>query len=593
MAGAPCAADPRRPRWGLLLAAAVLGVALLGAALVGPAVPGASAEDVVPDYEFYKANVAPVVERVCAECHSNPRKRLGKYFVKPQQGRTVREAHHRSNYETILGLVEPGNPAASLWLLKPLGPGQGGVTHKGGVKVTFNSREYGAMVDFIQGKKIDTREFRPPRTVPGQPDFAFYYSRIAPVLATVCAECHAGKGQGRMVLRTAARGSPLGLEDHYANFQMVLALSTPGKPLASRFLLKPLAVTDGGVAHKGGDRIRKDDPNYVNWVAFLNGEAGPPIPREGRGEGPPVLESSLTIEAEAMERDAGLEERADASAPEKKWVAAATKSGRVWQAVRAPEPGDYAVRLDVRGGTGPLGFGLDEQPPVYVELPATGAAEVAPRYLLDGKAALHDARGDLSLAEGGRLRLDGRGAEAAFLSPAEKDHRAVEAVFRIASEEDGGDDALLLFDMADGDNGKVAGLVDGGRRFVMGLMEGGLLRILASAKAFPMDPVSPFAPGRKVRVDYLDGVAIGRLDNQPLAFLHLDRHLGQGRFGALAHGVAEVEGLAAVDQFPVHTVAFAEGPILHVPAGVHTLWVELPQGGAALDRIVLTLQEGD
>lgn len=574
--------------WGLVASVAVPALAVLALA------PGRAraADPVVPDYDFYKANVAPVVEQVCAECHSNPRKRLGKYFVRPQQGRTVRESHHRANYETILGLLEPGNPAASLWLLKPLGPGQGGVTHKGGVKVNTNSREYGAMVDFIQGKKLETREFRPPPTVAGQPDFAFYHARIAPVLALVCAECHGGKGQGRMVLKTAARGVRLTLAEHYANFQTVVGLSTPGKPLASRFLLKPLAVADGGLPHKGGDRFRKGDPNYANWTSFLGGEVGPPIPREGAEGGPLLLEAALTVEAEAMERDAGLEEQSEPVAPEKRWVVGATKSGRVWQAVRVPEAGDYAVRLDVRGGAGPIGFGLDEQAPIYVEVPATGAAEVGPAFLLDGKAALREARGDLTLADG-RLRLDGRGGEASFLSPAEKDHTGVEATFRIGGEEDGGDDALLLFDMSDGANGKVAGLVDGGRRFVMGVMEGGVLRMLATAKAFPQEPSAPGAPGRKVRVDYVEGVAIGRLDGQPLAFLHLDRHLGQGRFGALAHGVAEVEGLAAIEQFPVHRVTFGVGPILHVPAGVHTLWVELPQGGAALDRLVLTLQDAD
>jgi hypothetical protein len=43
--------------------------------LAALAVPGprARAADVVPDYEFYKSNVAPIVEQVCAECHAHPR----------------------------------------------------------------------------------------------------------------------------------------------------------------------------------------------------------------------------------------------------------------------------------------------------------------------------------------------------------------------------------------------------------------------------------------------------------------------------------------------------------------------------------------
>lgn len=95
-----------------------------------------------------------------------------------------------------------------------------------------------------------------------------------------------------------------------------------------------------------------------------------------------------------------------------------------------------------------------------------------------------------------------------------------------------------------------------------------------------------------MRVDLFVGVAVGRLDGQPLAFLHLDRHLGQGAFGVRTHGVLEVLRLEALDQFPVHRAAFGSGPILRLPAGVHTLGVELPLGGAALDRIVLTLVDG-
>lgn len=575
-----------------LLAAAALAVAAF--TLLRPPAAAQAAEGDGPDFDFYLANVAPVVETVCAECHANPRKRLGKYFVKPPPGRTVRASHHRDNFETILGLIEPGNPAGSLWLLKPLGPGQGGVTHAGGQRVALNSREYGAMVDFINGVKLPVRTFAPPAPVPGQPDFRFYVARIAPTLAQVCAECHAAPGKGKLSLVVAARGQTLTLEQHYANFRTVLGLSTPAQPERSRFLLKPLAVVDGGVAHKGGDRIRRGDPNHMNWLAFLRGEPGPDLAKAAP-DGPRLLEAELTLEAESMERDTGLEVRADPLAPEKGWVVAGTRPGRLWQRVRLPEAGDYRVRLDVRGGPGPLLLQLDDEPPVEVEIPAEERpAEVGPALLLDGRAPLRALRGEVLLADGA-LRLDGRGAEASFLAPAEKDHRAVEVVWRQAPEDDGGDDAWLLFDMLDADNGKLAGLVDGGRRFVMGVLEGGTARILATAKAFPPSGASEgdAPPARTVRVDLFEGVAVGRLDGQPLAFLHLDRHLGQGAFGVRSHGVLEVQRLAAIDQFPVHTSAFGTGPILRLPAGVHTLGVELPLGGAALDRIVLTLVDDD
>lgn len=577
-----------RHRAALSVVSGCAALLVVAGALLAPSATHA-ADPPPPDFEFFKASVAPILETQCAECHANPRKRLGKFFLKPMPGRTVREAHHRDNFETVLGLIEPGNPAGSLWLLKALGPGQGGVTHKGGVPVGLNSREYGAMVDFINGVTPVKRSFEPPRTVEGQPDFAFFVARIAPTLAQVCAQCHAAPGQGKFSLVVAGRGAPLTLERHYANFRTVLGLSTPGKPLASRFLLKPLAVADGGVPHKGGDRIRKGDPNYVNWLAFLAGERGPELPRAAREGDVPVLEAALVLEAERMEQAGDLVEHADPVAKEQRWVAGGARGGRLTQAFRVPEAGDYVVALGVRDGPGFLSLSLDDGAPVEIEVPGGGATDVGPALLLDGKAGLRAQRGDLTLVEG-RLRLDGRGSEASFLLPAEKDHRAIEALLRLPPEEDGGEDGYVLFDMLDGDNGKLAGLTDGGRRFVMGVIEGGQPRILATAKAFP-PPHG--ATGRTVRVDLLDGVAIGRLDGQPLAFLHLDRHLGQGALGCRAHGVLEVERLAAIDQFPIHTAVFGLGPILRLPAGVHTLGVELPPGGPALDRVTLTLSDTD
>jgi hypothetical protein len=574
---------PRRP----LLCSAVLAALVAGGLLVAAPERARAADPVVPDYEFFKEFVAPVLQEVCAECHANPRKRLGKYFLKPMPGRTVRESHHRDNYETILGLIEPGNPSASLWLLKPLGPRQGGVTHKGGERIDTNAAAYGAMVDFIQGRKLQRREFVPPPTPEGQPDFLFFQARIAPTLAAVCAECHAGKGQGKMVLRTAPPGETLALADSYANYETVLQLVDAARPERSRFLVKPLAVADGGVPHKGGDRIRKGDANHVNWLAFLRGERGPALAPGAQRTGPLLLEAGLVIEAESMGREAGLEEQHDPVALEQRWIAGGAKGGRLVQSLRVPEGGDYRVALHVVGGRGPVGVALDGQAPVYVDVPPAGRAEVGPQFLLDGAAALRSTQGDLVPTERG-LALDGRGGEASFLAAAEVDHRAVEARFALLDEEEGGDDVWLLFDMLDADNGKLAGLVDGGRRFVMGVLEGGVSRIIASAKPFAAEHG---AESRTLRVDLLDGVAVGKIDGQPLAFLHLDRHLGQGGFGMATHGVVEVLSLEAIDQFPVHKVAFGLGPILHLTAGVHTLEVELPAQGVALDRVVLTLSE--
>lgn len=572
-------------------AAAVLG--LLGALVAaGAGVRGLRADDpptTGPDYAFYKQFVAPIVAERCAECHANPRKRLGKHVLKPAPGRTLRESHQRDNFTTLLGLVEPGNPSQSLWLLKALGPDQGGVTHGGGPRIRLGSAEYGAMVDWIQGKKVEVRAFAPPPTPEGEPDFAFFVVRIAPTLAQVCAECHAGKGQGKLALRTAARGAELSLEDQYANYRTVLGLVDRKRPERSRFLTKPLAVADGGVPHKGGDRIRKDDPNHVNWLAFLRAERGPALAGGPTREttGPLLLEATLRIEGERMAREGEVLEEADPVKAEQRWVRAGAVGGRVRASVQVPEAGDYALALEAVGGEGPLTLALDGREVAVLDVGLFDGERgtLAPAFLLDGQAALRAPRGTLRLEDGG-LSMDGRGGEASFLSAGEVDHRSVEAEVLLPGEDEGGDDAWLLFDMRDADNGKLLGLVDGGRRVVMGLLEGGVPRMLASAKALR---ASQEGAPRRLRVDFIEGVAVGRLDLQPLVFLRLDQQLGQGAFGFATHGLAHLRRLAAIDQFPVHTVAFGTGPILRLPAGVHVLELELPPGGAGLDALTLTL----
>ena len=77
------------------------------------------------------------------------RREVGDHFLRPLQTRTVRERHHEKNFETISKLIVPGNPAASRYLLKALGPQQGGITHGGGAVLNDNTPEYGAIVDWI------------------------------------------------------------------------------------------------------------------------------------------------------------------------------------------------------------------------------------------------------------------------------------------------------------------------------------------------------------------------------------------------------------------------------------------------------------
>ena len=560
--------------------------------------PAAEGEDeVVLDYEYYKERVAPIVHEVCGQCHADPRKRskVKRHVLRPAPGRTLRERFHARNFEVISELIEPGNPAASIWLLKPLGPNQGGVTHGGDVQVRLNTPEYGTMVDFINGAKLPTRSFRPPEPEEGQPDFRYFMAHVEPVLLSVCAECHADRGKGRFRLITHERGA-FPLEDHYANFETVLALLKPGKPERSRFLTKPLAVADGGIKHKGGDRIRKDDERHRHWVAFIRGERGPALRDPAKAPSVPTLTSEgLVLQVEDFLREGDLSEK-DVQGADADYVIVPGKAGgELSQSVNVADPGPYRIELRLRPGKAPVQWGIVGGPTLTlapdrdVTRDANGFAVVGAANLLDAGVPLVDARGALTLAKG-VLRMDGRAEDAAWLSPATVRHRGVSTRVAMPHEEDGGDDVVLLFDMDDGWNGKFLALTDGGRRLVMGLVEGGRLRVVKATKARAPKRGKESEP-RTLKVEFFGGVAVGSLDGEPLLHVNLSGTLGQGLFGVLTHGLASVHAVAALEEYEVYKVRFETGPVLDLPRGRVRFWVELAPEGGELDAMRIAFSE--
>jgi hypothetical protein len=258
------------------------------------------------------------------------------------------------------------------------------------------------------------------------------------------------------------------------------------------------------------------------------------------------------------------------------------------QVFRAPADATYAITFRANGTPGTFRFRVDERPPLSVtvsplEAADAGFAWVGPSVPADGAEPLLGARGTLRV-EGGALRMEGRPKHAAsWLSPAEVEHASIEAVVSPATEEEGGDDALLLFDMIDDANGRYAGLVDGGRRFVLGLIEGGTLRGLSSAEA---PPAAEGSDGKRtIRVQDVDGIAVARLDGKPLASTPFSKRPEAGRFGFLTHGKAVVHSLAASLQYEVHRVQFADRPLVPLSAGPHVLTVELGAPGPSLDTV--------
>ena len=156
---------------------------------------------------------------------------------------------------------------------------------------------------------------------------------------------------------------------------------------------------------------------------------------------------------------------------------------------------------------------FDGGEPLDVEVLGEGAIDVTPRIPLDGGKPLDARLGRLAVV-GDAVAMDGREGTARFLAPVDVAHAKIEATVAIPGpDEPGRDDAWLLFDCLDQENGKFFGLVDGGRKFVMGVLEGGRPRILAS-KPVPEGTVLDAKTPVRLGVAILDGVAVGRFEGK-------------------------------------------------------------------------------
>ena len=561
----------------------------------------ARAADPVPDFSYFKERIEPVLQQVCAQCHAGKGKG-GLGLIVHALGAPFPDAEHRVNYATALKLVVPGKPDQSKFLLKPLAERDGGTKHEGGDRIFKNTPAYKAWVDFINGVKGETPSMpapAAPTSAPGQPDLGLFMARVEPVLLGVCSRCHAGTGKGQFALIVHEGGTRFPLADHRKNYDTVTRLLVPGKPESSKFLLKPLAERDGGTKHTGGDLITKGDANYRSWVDFINGVKGPPVPEDAPAEEelPAADAKGLVLEAESLKSSGDVSiVTTDGGS---KVAAPGPAGGRLTGRFRASRAGDFQLEFRTIAATRGMRLRIDGGEPLDVEVIGQGALVVTPRIPLDGGKPLDARLGRLAVVDDAIL-MDGREGTARFLAPVDTAHAKVEAVVSIPGpDEPGRDDAWLLFDCLDQENGKFFGLVDGGRKLVMGVLEGGRPRILASVpvpEGTVLDGRSPdqkAAPDQKAKVRLgvviLDGLAVGRFEGKAVLKVNFDRGLGAARFGFLTHGIASVSSLA-IQGFQgedIHRMKLTVGGVVHLRKGNHTFDVELLAAGASLDSLTV------
>ncbi len=115
-------------------------------------------------------------------------------------------------------------------------------------------------------------------------DYDFFKTKVEPIFLKKradharCVSCHAG-ATNLLHLEELSPGSNSWTEEQSRkNFETVSKLVVPGKPLASRFLLHPLAPESGGDprptgAHQGGRQFaNQQDPDWKTLADWVNGK---------------------------------------------------------------------------------------------------------------------------------------------------------------------------------------------------------------------------------------------------------------------------------------------------------------------------------
>jgi hypothetical protein len=115
-------------------------------------------------------------------------------------------------------------------------------------------------------------------------DYEFYKTKVEPIFLEQrspaharCYVCHEVSKHlgGPLTLELLLPGETTWTDEQsHANFQKVSKLVTPGNPLTSLLLLRPLAPEVGGMeGHQGGRQFRsQDDPDWKIMADWVRGQ---------------------------------------------------------------------------------------------------------------------------------------------------------------------------------------------------------------------------------------------------------------------------------------------------------------------------------
>lgn len=251
-----------------------------------------SMADVPFDFNYFTAFVQPLFVKkygggACVDCHTPQTNTSGRFRILapgPDGRYTLKQS--RTNFASVLAVINRQDPMKSKLLLKPLDPTtrEGtarGMHHDGGV---FWHDQYDPdfeiVADWLKGAKLET----PPEK---QLDFAYFEKHVEPIFSTpgpdgfACINCHTTHAILHL-LSPETRTGKFSIEQVVNNYQSAHRVVDETAPSDSYIVRKPTSPREGvpgGLSHAGGVRWpdKKESWQYkalITWIGRPNLERG-------------------------------------------------------------------------------------------------------------------------------------------------------------------------------------------------------------------------------------------------------------------------------------------------------------------------------
>ena len=247
-----------------------------------------STENVPFDFNYFTAFVQPLFVKkyggaTCVQCHVPGANASGVFrILAPGPGGRYTLDRSRTNFVSVLAVIDRENPEKSKLLLKPLDPRapEGaihGLIHDGGV--FWNTQydpDFQVVQNWLKGAKTETAPDQ-------QLDYAYFVQRVEPIFSTpgpdgfACINCHTTHAILHLESPETREGkfSVEQLENNYQSAHRVIDEMAPSNSFIVR---KPTSLREGepgGLSHAGGIRWpdKKDSWQYktlITWMGMRN-----------------------------------------------------------------------------------------------------------------------------------------------------------------------------------------------------------------------------------------------------------------------------------------------------------------------------------